>query len=131
MKKFIVITLILAVTLFAAVWETVTLNATYSYIESRARTVMTLLEKENGSISQNEELAEQIGNLEKRWTDFSCAANYYCNHAVVKSVTEKVVMLSAYLKTDSKTDAYATACAIQALSKEMKNESLPLIGNLL
>ena len=78
-----------------------------------------------------EELAEQIGNLEKRWTDFSCAANYYCNHAVVKSVTEKVVMLSAYLKTDSKTDAYATACAIQALSKEMKNESLPLIGNLL
>ena len=131
MKKFLVITFILLCTFGFAVWETVSVNSVYGDIEKYAAQVVEILDETDGNISESDKLSDTARKLEKKWLDFAAFANNFSNHTAVKNFTEKVVMLTAYIKTDSKTDAYATARAIKALSGEMKNEALPLIGNLL
>ena len=131
MKKLVVISIITLVVLGLSIVESIFTYHTYNSIMQDATQLQILLKDKKENINNDEQVLDLVEKVKDEWDRYSIIAYACTNHAIVKSVNEKIVSLEGFVMADAVADAYVTACVIGDVAFDMRKENLPTLGNLL
>ncbi|MCH5165687.1 MAG: DUF4363 family protein [Clostridiales bacterium] len=130
MKKVIVILVVFCVMLGAMIGEMVYVNKFYNGLQSDLEAIAESIEinEENVQNPQTEELCDK---LVKKWETGKRTLLMLQNHNTVRNLDDKIVSLSAVIKSDNYNDAVIFVRSAINYIDDVLLDSIPFLSNIL
>lgn len=131
MKKVVIISIIVSLILGLSIVETSIGQHVYGKIEQDCTTLSILLEGKEDNVKNDENLLKKADDLIDYWDGYYKFLLTLSNHTTVKNFNEKIYSIKAYLLADAAEDAYVATVSVMNVARDLKDENLPLLENLL
>ncbi|MBQ4049560.1 MAG: DUF4363 family protein [Clostridia bacterium] len=128
-KKLVVISLAMAVIIGFAVWEMIFTTRLYSEILDGLYEIDRIVGDAPESVD-GVEVRELSDKIMDRWNGAKNTLFCLGNHTILRLVDEKLVVLSATIKSNDTTTAPAAIKSAISLVKAVSNDDLPVPTNL-
>lgn len=129
MKRFIIISIVLAVVLSLGVVESLYCTHLFDDLESRLLDIESSLDDDKENIS-NDNNVQKINDLIKTWDVSHDVTITFTNHAIMRSLEEKLYALKSSIETNEYVNAKEYVTLARALSRDLIDETHITLGNL-
>lgn len=130
MKRIVCVILIMAFTLAAAIFESIFCTRFYSEMYDELVAIDVILIKEDPS-ADGELLARRTDELLKEWEKTKKIMMAFSNHAIIRTLDEKLVCIKAWVDKEKYDNAHEFCSTAIRLSGELMNETHLIVSNLL
>lgn len=130
MKKFIVISVVMALLIGALIWEVVFTDSFYRDVKADLQVVEQSIWQHKDNLD-NEETAAAVERALNTWQKKVDVLLIVENHAVVRSLDDKIVGLHVITKSDNFNDAVIYVQSAINFINDVLTDDMPLWNNIL
>ena len=131
MKKIITVSVIMAIILGLSIAETAIGQKVYGKIEEDCLVMSKMLEGREDNVKNDKDLIKRADDLIDYWSEYYQYLMTLSNHTTIKNFNEKVNSIKAYILVDAAEDAYVATVSVMGTAKDLKDENMPFLENLL
>ena len=129
MKRLIIISLVTLFVVALGVVESVYSTSLFENLESKLAVIDKCLDDDKENIS-SDDVVKKVDELINEWDEVRNVVITFSNHAIVRSLEEKLYALQSSIKTNEYVNAKEYATLARALSRDLVDETYITIGNL-
>ena len=129
MKRLIIISLVTLFVVALGVVESVYSTSLFENLESKLTVIDKSLDDDKENIS-SDDVVKKVDELINEWDGVRNVVITFSNHAIVRSLEEKLYALQSSIKTNEYVNAKEYATLARALSRDLVDETYITIGNL-